>query len=101
VARQDFINNNPQKLQQFLNIHKNSTDFGNNNKQEAAQLISQELPTNPSLEDISLPHVTFVSLVDPAFQDNVMNFMRIEQQLGYFKANLTKEQIFDTQFLGG
>jgi NitT/TauT family transport system substrate-binding protein len=101
VARQDFIDQHPDQLQKFLEIHNNTTKFVINNKNVTAQLISQQIPTNPSLEQISLQHVTFVSEIDTSFQDNVMNFMKIEQQLGYFKSNLTKEQIFDTSFLGG
>jgi len=100
VARQDFIDKHPQELQTYLDIHKNTTEFVNNNKNETAQLISGELTTNPGLEDISLQHVVFVSQVDTAFQQNVMNFMQIEQQMGYLKKNLTADQIFDTQFLG-
>jgi len=39
--------------------------------------------------------------LDEDFQASVMNFLEIEQELGYIKANLTPEQIFDTQFSGG
>jgi NitT/TauT family transport system substrate-binding protein len=101
IARQDFIDQHPQELQKFLDIHKNSTEFVNTNLNETAQLISSELTTNPSLEEMSLPHVVFVSQVDSSFQEKVMNFMNVELQMGYLKKNMTREQIFDTQFLGG
>jgi NitT/TauT family transport system substrate-binding protein len=100
VARQDFIDQHPQELQKFLDIHKNTTEFVNNNQNETAKLISTELTTNPELEMMSLPHVKFVSQVDKAFQDKVINFMNIELQMGYLKKNMTVDQIFDTQFLG-
>jgi NitT/TauT family transport system substrate-binding protein len=100
IARQDFINEHPQELQEFLDIHKNSTEYVNSHPNETAQLISEEITTNPDLEEISLPHVVFVSQVDKAFQDNVINFMNIEIQMGYLKKNLTTDEIFDTQFLG-
>ena len=100
VARQDFIDQHPQELQKFLDIHKNTTEFVNNNQNETAKLISTELTTNPELEMMSLPHVKFVSQVDKAFQDKVINFMNIEIQMGYLKKNMTVDQIFDTQFLG-
>jgi NitT/TauT family transport system substrate-binding protein len=100
IARQDFIDQHPQELQEFLNIHKNATEYVNSHRNETATLISEEMTTNPNLEQMALPHVVFISQVDKAFQDNVMNFLKIEQQLGYMKKNLTVEQIFDTQFLG-
>jgi sulfonate transport system substrate-binding protein len=100
VARQDFIDQHPQELQKFLDIHKNTTEFVNSNQNETAKLISTELTTNVQLEMMSLPHVKFVSQVDKAFQDKVINFMNIELQMGYLKKNMTVDQIFDTQFLG-
>jgi NitT/TauT family transport system substrate-binding protein len=100
IARQDFIDQHPQELQTFLDIHKNSTEYINNNRNETAYLISKEMTTNPDLEKIALTHVVFVYKVDKAFQDNVMNFLKVEQELGVMKKNLTIEQIFDTQFLG-
>jgi len=101
IAREDFINQHPQELQKFLDIHRNSTDYVNSHKNETAQLISKEITTNPELEVIALSHVVFVSQVDQGFQEKVLDFMKIEQELGYFKKNLTAEQIFDTRFLGG
>ena len=101
IARQDFIDQHPQELQSFLNIHKNTTDFVKTHRNETAYLISKVLTTNPSLEQMALPHVVFVSQLDKDFQDKVMNFLKIEQQMGYIKTNLTSEQIFDTRFLGG
>ncbi|MCE5213351.1 MAG: ABC transporter substrate-binding protein [Methanobacterium sp.] len=100
IARQDFIDQHPQELQTFLDIHKNSTEYINNNRNETAYLISKEMTTNPELEQIALTHVVFVYKVDKAFQDNVMNFLKVEQELGVMKKNLTIEQIFDTRFLG-
>ncbi len=101
IARQDYIDQHPQELQKFLNIHKNTTDYVNTHRNETAYLISKEMTTNPSLEDMALPHVVFVSQLDKEFQAKVMNFLSIEQQMGYIKTNLTAEQIFDTSFLGG
>lgn len=100
VARQDFIDNHPDELQTFLNIHQNATNFVNSNQNETAELISTQLTTNPDLEKMSLPHVVFVSKVDKTFRTNVMNFLKIEQELGYMNKNLTEDQIFDTAFLG-
>jgi len=101
VARQDFIDQNPHVLQKFLDIHKNTTEYVNNNREETAYLISKEMTTNPDLEEMALPHVIFVSKVDKAFQENVMNFLKVEQELGVMNKNLTPDEIFDTRFLGG
>lgn len=100
VARQDFIDQHPQELQTFLDIHKNSTEFVNSDKNETANLVSDELTTNPELEKTALTHVIFVSQLDTDFQNKVLNFMNIELEMGYLKKNLTSSQLFDPSFLG-
>lgn len=100
VARQDFIDKHTQELHKFLDIHKKATEFINNNPNETAKLVSTQLTTNPELEMMSLPHVKFVSQVDKAFRDKVIDFMNIELKMGYLKKPMTVDQIFDTRFLG-
>jgi NitT/TauT family transport system substrate-binding protein len=101
ITREDFIEQHPQELNTFLQIHKNSTQYVNTHLNDTAYILTQELTTNEELEDMSLQHIRFVYSVDKAYQDNVLNFMNIEIKLGYLKSNLTSDQIFDTQFLGG
>ena len=100
IAREDYIDENPQTLNTFLQIHKNTTEYVNTHRNETANILTQELTTNLDLEMISLQHIKFVYSVDKEFQDNVLNFMNIENNMGYLKANLTANQIFDAQFLG-
>ena len=101
IAREDFIEQNPQKLNTFLQIHKNSTEYVNTHLNNTANILTQELTTNPEVEMMSLQHIRFVYSVDEGFQDNVLRFMNIEINMRYLKSNLTTNQIFDTQFLGG
>lgn len=100
VARQEYIDQHPQELQTFLNIHKNCTEYVNKNRNQTADMVSDELTTNPNLEEIALSHVVFVSQLDSTFQEKVINFMNIEIQMGYLKKNLTSSELFDSQFLG-
>jgi NitT/TauT family transport system substrate-binding protein len=100
IARDDFIEQHPDELQKFLDIHKNSTEFVKSHPNETAELVSTEITTNTQLEEMALSHVVFVSQVDSSFQKKVLDFMNIEQEMGYLKTNLTPAEIFDTQFLG-
>ena len=81
VARQDYIDQHPQELQTFLNIHKNCTEYVNNNRNQTADMVSDELTTNPNLEETALSHVVFVSQLNSVFQEKVINFMNIEIQM--------------------
>lgn len=100
IAREDFINQNPQELSKFLEIHKNSTEYVKTHINETADILTQELTTNLEIENMSLQHIRFVYSVDQGYQNNVLNFMNIEINMGYLKTNLTANQIFDAQFLG-
>lgn len=101
IAREDFIEQNPQKLNTFLQIHKNTTEYINKHPNETAEILTQELTTNYQVETMSLPHIKFVYSVDKQFQNNVLKFMKIENNMGYMNKTLTADEIFDTQFLGG
>ena len=82
IAREDFIEQNPQELDTFLEIHKNSTEYVNTHPNETANILTQELTTNLEVEMMSLQHIKFVYSVDKGYQDNVLNFMNIENQHG-------------------
>ena len=101
IAREDFIDQHPQELNTFLQIHKNSTEYVNTHLNDTADILTQELTTNQEVETMSLHHIRFVYSVDEGYQSNVLRFMNIEINMGYLKSNLTADQIFDTQFLGG
>jgi len=101
ITSKNFINEHPDELSKFLEIHQNSTEYVRTHPNQTAEIITQELTTNYDVEIMALQHITFVSSVDKSFQDNVLRFMEIEYNMGYLKENLTANEIFDTSFLGG
>ncbi|AIS30956.1 ABC transporter substrate-binding protein [Methanobacterium formicicum] len=101
ITSEKFINEHPDELQKFLEIHQNSTEYVRTHPNETAEMVTQELTTNYNVETMSLQHIIFVSSVDKEFQDNVLRFMALENNMGYLKKNLTSDEIFDTSFLGG
>ncbi len=101
IARADFIREHPQELDKFLKIHQISTEYVRTHPEETADIVDQELTTNSDVETLALQHIIFVSLLDQSFQDSVLDFMEIENNLGYLNKTLTADEIFDTQFLGG
>lgn len=101
IAREDFIEDHPDKLDKFLKIHENTTEYINNHPNQTANILDQELTTNLDVEHLSLQHIIFVSSVDKSFQDKVLQLVQIENQMGYLNKSLTANDIFNTQFLGG
>lgn len=100
IASESFIKEHPQELDKFLKIHQQTTEYVNTHPNETANIIDQELTTNIEIEALSLQHITFVSSVNKSFQNNVLKFAKIENNLGYLNKTLTANDIFDTQFLG-
>lgn len=100
IASESFIKEHPQELDKFLKIHQQTTEYVNTHPNETANIIDQELTTNIEIEALSLQHITFVSSVNKSFQNNVLKFAKIENNLGYLNTTLTANDIFDTQFLG-
>jgi NitT/TauT family transport system substrate-binding protein len=100
ITSEKFIREHPQELDKFLKIHQQTTDYINTHPNETADIISQELITNLDIEHQSLQHITFVSLIDKSFQDKVLKFIEIENDIGYLNKTFTANEIFDTQFLG-
>lgn len=100
IASESFIKENPQELDKFLKIHQQTTEYVNTHPNDTANIIDQELTTNIEIEALSLQHITFVYSVNKSFQNNVLKFAEIENNLGYLNKTLTANDIFDTQFLG-
>lgn len=100
ITSASFIKEHPQELEKFLKIHQQSTDYINTHPNETANIIDKELTTNLEIEKSSLKHIIFVYSVDKSFQENVLNFAKIEKDMGYMNTTLTANDIFDTQFLG-
>lgn len=100
IASESFIKEHPQELDKFLKIHQQTTEYVNKHPNETANIIDQELTTNIEVEVLSLRHITFVSSINKSFQNNVLKFAKIENNLGYLNTTLTANDIFDTQFLG-
>jgi NitT/TauT family transport system substrate-binding protein len=100
IASESFIKEHPQELDKFLKIHQQTTEYVNTHPNETANIIDHELTTNIEIEALSLQHITFVYSVNKSFQNNVLKFAKIENNLGYLNTSLTANDIFDTQFLG-
>ncbi|HOI40596.1 MAG TPA: ABC transporter substrate-binding protein [Methanobacterium sp.] len=100
ITREEYIENHPEKLDKFLEIHDNTTKYVNNHPNETANILNQELTTNLDVEHLSLQHIMFVSRIDKSFQDKVLELVKIENQMGYLNKSLTSDDIFNTEFLG-
>ena len=94
VASDKFIENHPNETQKILDIHKNATDYINNNTDEAAGLLPDNIVSDVEVEKKALSGFPFISGLDDSFKQDVMDFMNLEVDLGVLKQPISQDKIF-------
>ena len=94
VASDKFIQNNPNETAKILEIHKNATDFINNNTDEAAGLLPDDIVSDVEVEKKALAGFPLISGLDDSFKQDVMDFMDLEVDLGVLKKPISEDNIF-------
>ena len=94
AAYEKFIENHPNETAKVLEIHKNATDFINNNTDEAAGLLPKDIVSDVEVEKVSMSSFPFISGLDDDYKKDVMDFMDLEVDLGILKKPLSEDQIF-------
>jgi NitT/TauT family transport system substrate-binding protein len=89
----------PTELQKFLKVHVEATDYVNTHANETAAIVSKKLGTNMNVEMEARNHIEFLAVPTPAFENNVLDMIQVQEQLGYVKNNLTIQQLFNNSFL--
>ena len=94
VASDKFIENHPNETQKILDIHKNANDYINNNTDEAAGLLPDNIVSDVEVEKKALSGFPFISGLDDSFKQDVMDFMNLEVDLGVLKQSIPQDKIF-------
>lgn len=94
VATDDFIANHPDELDTILDIHENATKYINENPQEAAKLLPEDIVPDKEIQGDILANTNFISGLDDEYKQNVMDFMNLEVELGVLNQTLNESQIF-------
>ena len=99
IARQDFIEEKPQLLQRFLNVHLEATEYIQLHPNETAAILSNKLGINITTELTSLQHVKFNATLTPQYQENTTKLVSFMRDLNLINNNLTSSDIFDSSFI--
>jgi NitT/TauT family transport system substrate-binding protein len=89
VTHDDYIKNKPVELNKFLKVHKESTTFLNNNKNESIEILSKKLSIPYNIEYESYDHIEYVSQVNSTFWEGVYKFIGYQKDLGFIKKNIS------------
>ncbi len=94
VASDKFIKDNPNETAKIVEIHKNATDYINNNTDEAAGLLPSDIVSDVEVEKKALSGFPFISGLDDDFKQDVLDFMDLEVDLGVLKQPISQDKIF-------
>jgi len=99
IATNQFIKEHPDQLRKFVKVHVEASEYLNTHKDEASSIVAEKLGTDPEIEKRAFQNMEFTPIPTSSFIDNVMKFVEIQKQLGYIKKDLTKDDIFNLDFL--
>ena len=94
VASDKFIDEHPNETNTLLEIHKEATEFINNNTDEAAGLLPDNIVSDVEVEKKSLSSFPLIYGLDDDFKKDVMDFMNLEVDLGVLKEPISQDKIF-------
>ena len=94
VASDKFIKDHPNETAKIVEIHKNATDFINNNTDEAAGLLPSDIVSDVEVEKKALAGFSLISGLDDDFKQDVLDFMDLEVDLGVLKQPISQDKIF-------
>ncbi len=99
VASDDFIKNHEDQVKSILDIHKNATDFINEEvaagkEADVVSLLPEDIVSDVDLESQSLASFPFISGIDDDFKADVDAFQALEVDLGILKDTISHEDLY-------
>ena len=94
VASDKFLEEHPNETNTILEIHKNATEFINNNSDEAASMIPSDIVSDVEVEKAAISSFPFIYGLDDSYKQDVMDFMNLEVDIGVLKNPISEEDIF-------
>lgn len=102
LVRTEFLNENPEIVENFIRGHVEITDYINNNIDKAKEIMNKQInyitkkPLDGDVLDSSLERLTVT--YDPE-KDSVVDFIKLSQNAGYLKSQPDTENMFDFTIL--
>lgn len=102
ITRKDFLNKYPEKVEAFLRIHLDMTEYIKNNLDESKQKINNEIEalTGQKLDSIVIDSVFTKLFVETnPNSESVMAFMDISYDEGFISKKASKDALFNFTIL--
>ena len=99
VASDDFIKNHEDTVKDIVAIHKESTDFINEqllagNASAVVELLPDDIVSDADLEALSLASFPFISGIDDSFKADVDAFQQLEVDIGILNSTVSHKDLY-------
>jgi NitT/TauT family transport system substrate-binding protein len=99
VASDDFIKNHKDQAQLVVDIHKNATDYINDNVKAGnasaiVKLLPEDIVSDPALEAKSLESFPFISGLNDTYKADVDKFQKVEQDIGLLNKTIPHKDLY-------
>lgn len=99
VVSGKLIREHPDIVEQIVKTHIKATEYNNNNMDEAAQIFSNKTKVDVETVKQSFKEWDGKWITDPAkIENSVVNYSKIQSDLGYITKPLAEKDMFDTSF---
>ncbi|WP_407374587.1 ABC transporter substrate-binding protein [Methanobrevibacter sp.] len=99
VASDDFIKNHENTTKDIIAIHKEATDFINDNimngsSDAVVKLLPKDIVSDEELEALSLESFPFISGIDKDFKSDVDEFQKLEVDIGILNSTIPQDKLY-------
>lgn len=92
-----FIQQQPDKVDKIVNIHKQATEKLENNPEECVQYLPSSIVVDANVEKEVLSNMKWVSDLNDTYKQDIHDFMDVEKDLGLINKTFTDEELFYTK----
>ena len=97
IVKQELIDDDPETVRKLVQVTQKATDRINDDPDEAAAVLAEELDTEPEIIKKSMSRLNYTTQIDAESVQEMIDFM---VELGYIEEGMRAEDMLDTTFLG-
>jgi NitT/TauT family transport system substrate-binding protein len=97
IVKQELIEDDPETVRKLVLVTQRATDRINDDPDEAAAVLAEELDTEPEIIKKSMSRLNYTTQIDAESVQEMIDFM---VELGYIEDGMRAEDMLDTTFLG-
>jgi len=96
IVKQELIEDDPETVRKLVRVTQKATDRVNENPDEAAMILAEELDSDPAIIKKSMSRLNYTTRIDAASVQEMIDYM---VELGYIEEGMRAEDMLDTTFL--